>query len=437
MVHVPTRSKVTRTSTYLKALEHVLEERRLRDKRNLHKMGQQLFDIVKEFVIKKRCLIYGGVALNSILPKKDKFYDKLEIPDIDFFSPTARQHAIELADFIVSKGFRYVEVRSGIHYETFKVYANFLPIADITELPRRLFNRLMIMSEEEKPIIRKYAPGFNLPIAPLAFLRLSMHLELSRPEGYIERWVKVYKRMTLLYDYYPIPYDKSCHGFESHRFARVIQLKPFIMQFIKHTNVPIIGVEAIKMYLQAGGMQIDADSVLDPKMSVVDVISESYVDHAERLKSILTPHLKHGERLEIQYHAPLNKSELLTKHCTLQIVITKNKHQYVYPLIGFYQSTSCYAYKMYRNYKLASIDTLLSFMYAWLLADRSYLNVTKLQCVLSWLLYIQYVNLHGDKKMFHLFEQNCYGTQQQLTDIKKQMWDKGRDKIIYRPTTNI
>jgi hypothetical protein len=37
---------------------------------------------------------------------------------------------------------------------------------------------------------------------------ITMHIELSRPYGYIERWIKVYKRMTLLYDYYPIKLDK-------------------------------------------------------------------------------------------------------------------------------------------------------------------------------------------------------------------------------------
>ena len=268
MPQARTRSKSSLVGTYVRQLEALLEHKRTKDRQQLFKQGQRIINIIIKFVKQKRCLIYGGYALNSILPQKDRFYDKLEIPDVDFFSPSAKQHAIELADYFMRSGFNYVEVRSGIHYETFKVYVNFIPVADITEVPKKLFSRMKRMSEEERKQIMYFLPGFDLPVAPLAFLRLSMHLELSRPEGFVERWVKVYKRMTLLYDYYPIKYDARCVGFRQHTSERVPTFKRQLLQFVRQSKLPIIGVEAIKMYLKHGGMHIECDWVLHPNMSL-------------------------------------------------------------------------------------------------------------------------------------------------------------------------
>jgi hypothetical protein len=45
---------------------------------------------------------------------------------------------------------------------------------------------------------------------------------------------------------------------------------------------------------------------------------------------------------------------------------------------------------------------------------------------------VQYKNLHSHKKKFNLFEQKWYGNQPQLEDIKKNLWNKNKDIIIYK-----
>lgn len=424
----------TNIYNYTKRLEKIIEKRKLANKIMLYRKNIYIYSLIKDFINKKNLLIYGGVAINSILPKKDRFYEKYDIPDIDFFSYRAKEDAIELVEYLASKKIKYVEVRAGIHYETFKIYIQFISFADITGIPKYLFDKMLKLSNDETSMIKKLAPDYDIKVAPLGFLRLTMHIELSRPDGYIERWIKVYKRMTLLYDYYPIHFDNKCKGYERDPYNRMVRIKKDLLKFIEKIKVPILGVEAIKLYLIEGGFKIDKDYILHPSMTVIDIISIDYVNTTNIIIEYLNKYLISGEKLFVKESPPLNKSELLPKHNIIYLHYNDvNKVLHKRPIITIYNSVACYSYKIINNLMVASIDSNLSFVYAWLLTNRIYLNEIKIKCILSWLLHVQYKNLEGHNKIFHLFEQKCYGNQPQLDDIRKNSWDKNKDIIIYRP----
>jgi len=174
----------------------------------------KIINIVEKFITKKKLICYGGTAINNIIADEDKFYNNsVELPDYDFFSPTPLAHAKELADIYYNNGFIEVEAKSGVHSGTFKVYVNYIPVADITYLNINLFNSLK----------KKSLKVDKIYYAPPNFLRMSMYLELSRPDGNITRWEKVLKRLNLLNKNYPIkksscksPIDKLLeHGTKS------------------------------------------------------------------------------------------------------------------------------------------------------------------------------------------------------------------------------
>ena len=101
---------------------------------------KEIISIVEDFLIKTKCVCYGGTAINNILPKSSQFYDKtLELPDYDFFSDKALEHSKMLADIYYKKGFTSVEAKSGVHHGTYKVFVNYIPVADITQLHPDLF----------------------------------------------------------------------------------------------------------------------------------------------------------------------------------------------------------------------------------------------------------------------------------------------------------
>ena len=156
---------------------------------------KKIISIVEEFIADKKLVCYGGTAINNILPEDAQFYNKdIELPDYDFYSDNALDHAKELADIYYKAGYEDVEAKSGVHHGTYKVFVNFTGIADITQMDPALF----------KAITRDAIVKKGIRYAPPDFLRMAMYLELSRPDGDVSRWEKVQKRLTLLNTHYPL-----------------------------------------------------------------------------------------------------------------------------------------------------------------------------------------------------------------------------------------
>ena len=156
---------------------------------------KKIISIVEDFIANKKLVCYGGTAINNILPEDAQFYNKdIELPDYDFYSDNALDDAKELADIYYKAGYEDVEAKSGVHHGTYKVFVNFTGIADITQMEPALFKAI-----SRDAIIKK-----GIRYAPPNFLRMSMYLELSRPDGDVSRWEKVQKRLVLLNNHYPL-----------------------------------------------------------------------------------------------------------------------------------------------------------------------------------------------------------------------------------------
>ena len=70
---------------------------------------KDMIAIVERFIKKQDLVCYGGTAINNILPEEAQFYDKkTEIPDYDFYSPNALEHAKHLADEFYENGYSEV-----------------------------------------------------------------------------------------------------------------------------------------------------------------------------------------------------------------------------------------------------------------------------------------------------------------------------------------
>ena len=177
-----------------------IEKKTGQDKINNPEINK-IIKIVEKFLKDKKRICYGGTAINNILPKRDQFYDKdVELPDYDFYSPMPLKDAKELADIYFKEGFEEVEAKSGMHPGTFKVFVNYIPIADITILVPDIYDNLF----KDSIVVD------GIYYTPPNYLRMSMYLELSRPQGDVSRWEKVLKRLTLLNKRYPLR-GKSCH----------------------------------------------------------------------------------------------------------------------------------------------------------------------------------------------------------------------------------
>ena len=112
----------------------------------------------------------------------------------------------ELADIFYEKGYREIEAKAGQHHGTYKIFVNYIPVFDITQIDKTLFDTI-----KREAILVK-----GIRYTPPNFLRMSMFAELSRPMGDTDRWIKVHKRLVLLNKHYPLT-EKQCSNIDFQR----------------------------------------------------------------------------------------------------------------------------------------------------------------------------------------------------------------------------
>ena len=338
---------------------------------------QKIIDIVEEFIIKKKNICYGGTAINNILPEEDRFYNKeVEIPDYDFFSENALSDAKELADIYYKKGFLDVEAKSGQHHGTYKVFVNYMAVADITFIPKEIFSVLKKDSISVGGIL----------YAPPNFLRMSMYLELSRPAGDISRWEKVLKRLTLLNKNYPIT-DLNCNDINFQREMEHRENEDKIYETVKNTlvnqGVVFFGGFANALYSQymPKNLRVKLENIAD-----FDVLSNNPETTAEVVK----------ERLDdigikdVKIIKQPAVGEIVPEHYELKV--GKDSILFIYKPVG------CHSYNILimkgKKIKVATIDTMLSFYLAFLYANKPYYNqfIDRILCMSKFLFDVQQKN---------------------------------------------
>jgi len=168
--------------------------------------------IVEKFIIRKKRVCYGGTAMNEILPDAKKFYDpRIDVPDYDFYTPDVDSDVKELVEDLNAAGYKDVYHKVGIHEGTKKILVNFVPIADISAINSELFTVLLRRS------VLKNGMHYTDP----DILRMMMFLELSRPKGMVSRWNKVFERLQLINQVFPI---KGCKGYRHEHLEPTIPM---------------------------------------------------------------------------------------------------------------------------------------------------------------------------------------------------------------------
>jgi hypothetical protein len=157
--------------------------------------------IVNTFIKRKKRICYGGTAMNMILPEKKRFYDpNTDLPDYDFYTPDVEGDVEELVKDLKAEGYEDVYHKVGIHAGTKKILVNFVAVADITGITPELFAVMYRRS------IKHDGVHYTDPDV----LRMMMYLELSRPRGMVDRWKKVFERLQLINQEFPI--KAGCGG---------------------------------------------------------------------------------------------------------------------------------------------------------------------------------------------------------------------------------
>jgi hypothetical protein len=366
---------------------------------------QEIIDIVEQFLRKKKLVCYGGTAINNILPVEDQFYDKsTELPDYDFFSSNALENAKELADIYAKHGYDDVEAKTGVHHGTFKVFVNFIPVADITSLPKNLF----------KSIQNKSIKVDGIFYAPPDYLRMAMYLELSRPKGDVSRWEKVLKRLTLLNKNFPMRNPKCNHDNFMRSFEGPKEQSEKIYYIVKKSIIDLglvfFGGYASKLYSKF--MPRNLRQKLSLKNPDFDVLALN----PERAAIIIKERLEMENIKDVKIKKQKNIGEIISDH--YEITIKNDTVAFIYKPLACHSFNKIYIKG--REVKVATIDTMLSFYLAFLFANRSYYDHDRIYCMSQYLYLVQSKNRLAQKGVLKRFSLNCIGDQITLESMRNE-----------------
>ena len=155
-------------------------------------------NVVKQFIINKKRILTGGMAIDMALRKKGSFlYKDNKIPDYDFYSPEFHKDAYDLGS-VLSNKFSDISVINAMHSSTMRVRVQFVVVADITYIPEEVYNNIPTIVYN------------NLIVVHPSYQMIDQHLALSFPfknppmETIMDRWKKDIMRYDLLTKSYPI-----------------------------------------------------------------------------------------------------------------------------------------------------------------------------------------------------------------------------------------
>ena len=386
---------------------------------------KDIITVLEKFIRDKNLVCYGGTAINNILPPIDQFYNRdLEIPDYDFFSPNAMNDAKALADIYFNQGFSDVEAKAGVHYGTYKVFVNFFQIADITQLDSKLFSSL-----KKNAIIKD-----GIHYSPPNFLRMAMYLELSRPGGDITRWEKVLKRLNLLNKNYPLRAEKCDPETFRHSLSARSKTKQYYYQkeviqnvikdIVSSDSLVYIGGYANALYSR---YLKNREKMYLNEIPEFDLLSNTPEKTAKKIKEELE---KKGV-LSVSIQTKPSIPEYLSTH--YEIKVGSQAVAYIY------KPLACHSYNTIkldgRIFRVATIDTMMSFYLLFLYANRPYYNPRRTLCLCEYLFKIQQKNRLKMQGLLRRFSITCYGKQKTLEDIRTEK-SKQYKKLKTKKNTN-
>ena len=398
----------------LTILRHAVDESEKAQKIKVASSGEikSIFEILENFIIKKKTILYGGLALNRLMPKDEQFYnEETDLPDYDMFSENALDDAKELADIYYKAGYTEVEARSGVHHGTFKVFVDFMGIADITQIPKKLFHKL----KEDAITIA------GMKYCPPNFLRMSMYLELSRPAGDVSRWEKVLKRLTLLNKYYPLTPPFDCEKVDFQRDMETSVENSEKIYYIVRDSFIEQGVVFFGGFASTAYSKHMPDKYkrLLEKTPDFDVLSTD----PDKCAMILIEKLHDNGFTKAKSIKHEAIGELIPEHIQINIGIET--------VAFIFKPIACHSYNTIKmeskEVKIATIDTMLSFYLAFIYIEKFDNAKDRILCMAKFLFDVQQENRLAQKGVLKRFTIDCYGKQPTLEAIRAEKAEKFRE----------
>lgn len=236
----------------------------------LDKIYQEIYQFAKE----KKLIIYGGWAQNKLIEmknSKDVFYGEPFLNDIEFYSPEPIKLGMELAKLLYSKKYKFVQLQEGVHEETYKLFVDFHNFADISYMPKYIYDNLPTIDYQ------------GLRLTHPHFMTVDAFRVYADPMFSFWRIEKTFSRFNTLLTYYPI--------FDINLVAKKLDYKNIlddkVGRFIKHkiihnSDLIVINHYAFNYYVKKTPR---TDLICD--IPYISVISINYTEDVKKITKLL------------------------------------------------------------------------------------------------------------------------------------------------------
>jgi hypothetical protein len=383
----------------------------------------ELFEEVKKFIISKKLILYGGYAINLLLRDEDKFYEDYTLNDYDCYSINAQKDAIELVKILTAKGYKYIALKTALHENTFKVYADFEQILDITQVDKAFFDNIYKISLKEKRTeIYKYFTEKKLNIAPVLLLKRNLYFELARPYASIHRWVKLYPRLNLL-NKTPMFRVKKQKYVLTTLPPKINAYCDILLKFIKTNNHILVGNFAYNIH-----KNIDNKSYNNNIESCITILSSKYEKTANEIELLLDSIIDKS-----LYSLKVNgyNDALGIMYNSKSIVITNNETNTHYKIIDIQNcENECFSFKTIKGYTVGTIYSILYIYYSLYTTLLSIDDTKKeyLDYIISHILDLELI-LKKNKDIREIISEECKGNIINLKEVKQNLWSAKRTII--------
>lgn len=384
------------------------------DESNFKKYGP-LFDELIKFIKTKKCLLYGGYAINSILPKKLKFYGETMLPDLDVMSTDGEKLTKEVVAHFRKVGLKFTSSTEALHPGTHKVYSEGIQLLDITTITNKAYKRLSKNGVKLDSGLKTVDPYY---------LKMTLHILLSQPQD-SSRWSKVLERLVAIYTTYPANTGVGCKKtFKSEADSLTASedvltaLDESTNWFAEHEYVMFgtdVMVEMIDLLPNTKKLLPSGRPFIFKGIAPVSALVEK--DETEQIaKKMLTMVGKDTFKLDVY-----QPDDFLPAHTHIVHIASGQ------PIISVYEAPACVSYINYKNMRVASIHTLIRMTMCHEFSKSDSASLYK--CFSNVLAVLVLDTLAGKKQKSKLLEQfhvDCYGYQPGLVTLRRMRLNRGK-----------
>jgi hypothetical protein len=330
------------------------------------------------------------------------------------------QDVEDLMSFLEAEGFTEISKKLSVHEGTIKIYVNYIPVADCSQMNPEMFK-----------IIQKRAKSVNgILYCDADLLRMFMYLEISRPRGEVARWSKVFDRLTLLNHEYPVS-GVGCdedlvlpHTVSSEVRAEILEL------CVKRKSV-MMGPEFVHL-LETGRDKISLQGLSALGGPLIFMSSNPYVD-AEDIASLGGSASKSKRLVIKEFPSP-------SDHIYDYVTVSKGGNLIAMIL----KENSCHAYTTLKvdgaDMRVGTPDLLLNYYYTVLIfgskRDKSQFNAN---CVVRKLYEISEKARDRPTQFVPAFGLRCSGHQKGIATLLKLKAERtqkvGKKRLLRRRLT--